>query len=162
MGTSKVVSAPLAAHFKLSVSQSSSTETDKLDMESVPYASAVGSLMYAMVCTRPDIAYAVSNVSRFLSNPGREHWNAVKWIMRYLKETSSLNLCFGGEKPMLISYTDSDMAGDVDSRKSTSGYLIKFAGGLWPASLGCKIALHYQLLRQSSLPSQKLARNCFG
>ena len=143
MGTSKVVSTPLAAHFKLSVSQRPSTDTDKLDMESVPYASAVGSLMYAMVCTRPDIAYAVSNVSRFLSNPGREHWNAVKWIMRYLKGTSSLNLCFGGEKPMLISYTDSDMAGDVDSRKSTSGYLIKFARGVmaWQSRLQKCVAL---------------------
>ncbi|KAI4334662.1 hypothetical protein L6164_013380 [Bauhinia variegata] len=55
---------------------------------------AVGSLMYAMVCTRPDIAHVVDVVSRFLSNPGREHWNAVKWIMRYLRSTSSLKTLF--------------------------------------------------------------------
>ncbi|RDY00405.1 hypothetical protein CR513_16426, partial [Mucuna pruriens] len=53
-------------------------------MSKVPYASTMGSLMYAMVCTRPDIAHVVGTVSRFLSNPGREHWNVVKWILRYL------------------------------------------------------------------------------
>ena len=84
--------------------------------------------MYAMVCTRPDIAHAVGVVSRFMSNPGKEHWNAVKWIMRYLRGTSSFRLGFGGEKPLLVGYTDADMAGDVDSRKSTSGYLIIFVG----------------------------------
>ena len=60
-------------------------------MMKIPYASAVGSLMYAMVCTRPDIGYAVGVVSRFMSNPGKEHWNAVKWILWYLKGTS--NMC---------------------------------------------------------------------
>ena len=83
-----------------------------------------------MVYTRLDIAHAVGVVSRFLSNLGREHWNAVKWIMRYLCGTSSLSLCFGTRKPILCGYTDSDMAGDVDTRKSTSGYLVTFAGGV--------------------------------
>jgi len=112
-------------------------------MEQIPYLSAVGSLMYAMVCTRPDIAHAVGTVSRFLSNPGKEHWNAVKWILRYLCGTTSLKLCFGGDKPTLVGYTDSDMAGDVDSRKSTSGYLIKFAGGVvaWQSRLQRCVAL---------------------
>ena len=53
----------------------------------------------------------------------------MKWIMRYLRGTSSLKLCFGSEKPVLVGYTDANMAGDVDSRKSTSGYLITYAGG---------------------------------
>ena len=66
-----MVSSPLASHFKLSSRHSPSTDKEKEDMRRVPYASAVGSLMYAMVCTRPDIAYAVGVVSRFLSNPGR-------------------------------------------------------------------------------------------
>ncbi|GKG39208.1 hypothetical protein Tco_0463353, partial [Tanacetum coccineum] len=59
-------------------------------MDRVPYASAVGSLIYAMVCTRPDLAHAVGVVSRFLSNPGKKHWEAVKWIFRYLRVTSKL------------------------------------------------------------------------
>jgi hypothetical protein len=143
MNNAKVVRSPLATHFKLSTKQSPSTDEEKEDMERIPYASAVGSLMYAMVCTRPDIAHAVGVVSRFLSDPGREHWNAVKWIMRYLRGTSKLCLSFGSGKPMLVGYTDSDMAGDVDTRKSTSGYLITFSGGAvsWQSRLQKCIAL---------------------
>jgi len=73
-----VVNTPLATHFKLSSKQSPSIETEKLDMQRVPYAYAMESLMYAMVCTRLDIAHVVGTISRFLSNPSREHWNAVK------------------------------------------------------------------------------------
>ncbi|CAN6804119.1 unnamed protein product [Brassica oleracea] len=115
---SKVLSTPLAAHLRLSSQQSPKTYAEKEDMAKVPYASAVGSLMYTMVCTRPDLAYAVGVVSRFLSNPGREHWNAV-------------------------NYTDSDMSGDADSSKSTSGYLVTFAGGAvaWQSRLQKCVAL---------------------
>ena len=95
----------------------------------MPYALAMGSLMYAMVCTRPDIAHAVGVVSRFLSNPGKEHWVVVKWILKYLRGTSKTCLCFGTEKPVLVRCTNVDMAGDIDSRKSTSGYLITFSRG---------------------------------
>ena len=129
MEKAKVVSTPLATHFKMSFKQSPSNEDDKLYMQWVPYAYVVGSLMYAMVCTRPDIAHVVGTVSRFLSNPGREHWNAVKWILRYLRGTVNMMLCFGDYKPTVVGYSDSNMAGDIDSRKSTSGYMIKFAGG---------------------------------
>ena len=101
MEKAKVVSTPLATHFKLSSKRSLSNEAEKLDMQWVPYASAVASLMYAMVCTRPDIAHVVGTVSRFLSNPGREHWNAVKWILRYLHGTVDMRLCFGGDKSAL-------------------------------------------------------------
>ena len=54
-------------------------------MALLPYASAVGSLMYAMVCNRPDIAHTVGVVSRYMANPGKEHWEAVKWLLRYLR-----------------------------------------------------------------------------
>ena len=137
MEKAKVVSTPLATHFKLSSKQSPSNEDEKLYMQRVPYAFAVGSLMYAMVCTRLDIAHAVGTVSRFLSNPAREHWNAVKWILRYLRDTVNMMLCFGDDKPTVVGYSYSDMAGDIDSRKSTSGYMIKFAGGAvtWQSKL---------------------------
>ncbi|RVW34206.1 Retrovirus-related Pol polyprotein from transposon TNT 1-94 [Vitis vinifera] len=143
MGKAKVVSSPLASHFKLSSRHSPSTDKEKEDMRRVPYASAVGSLMYAMVCTRPDIAYAVGVVSRFLSNPGRHHWEAVKWIMRYLRGTSKLKLTFGSGKPIFVGYTDSDMTGDVDNRRSTSGYLMTFSGGAvsWQSRLQKCVAL---------------------
>ena len=71
MDKAKVVSCPLTNHFKLSSKQCPSTDKEKEEMDKVPYASAVGSLMYAMVCTRPDITHAVGVVSRFLSNPER-------------------------------------------------------------------------------------------
>lgn len=113
-------------------------------MHHVPYASAVGSLMYAMVCTRPDIAHAVSTVSRFMSNPGRPHWEAVKWILRYLRGSTNLKLCFGDNEAKLIAFSDSDMAGDVDRRKSTSGYLVTYAGGAvsWQSRLQKCVALN--------------------
>ena len=129
MSKAKVVSSPLASHFKLNNRHNPSTDKEKEDMIKVLYASVVGSLMYVMVCTRLDIAYVVGVVSRFLSNPGRHHWEAVKWIMRYLRGTSKLKLTFGSGKPILVGYTDSDMVGDVDNRRSTSGYLITFSGG---------------------------------
>lgn len=143
MSKAKEISTPLAGHFKLNINQCPLSEKEKAEMKSVPYASAVGSLMYAMVCTRPDIAHAVSVVSRYLTNPGREHWNAVKWILRYIKGTSKLSLCFGNGKTILDGYTDSDMGGDLDKRKSTSGYLMIFGGGAvsWESRLQKCIAL---------------------
>ena len=98
-------------------------------MSKVPYSSVVGNLMHAMVCTRPDIAHAVRVVSRFLSNPRKEHWAALKWILRYLRGTSRMCLCFGSGEPILKGYSDADMAGDLDSRKSTLRFLMTFAGG---------------------------------
>ncbi|WOH01606.1 hypothetical protein DCAR_0520990 [Daucus carota subsp. sativus] len=143
MKNAKPVGTPLSNHFKLSKKSCPSTEKEKKMMKDVPYSSAVGSLMYAMVCTRPDIAHAVGVVSRYLSNPGREHWEAVKWILRYLKGTSKLCLCYGGAKPILEGYTDADMAGDLDSRKSTSSYIFTLAGGAvsWQSKLQKCVAL---------------------
>ena len=85
--------------------------------------------MYAMVCTKPDVSHAVGIVSRFLENPGKEHWEAVKWKLRHLRGNSDECLCFGASNPILKHYTDSDMAGDFDNRKSTTGYLCTFLGG---------------------------------
>ena len=73
MRKAKVVCSPLAGHFKLSSKQCPTSEKDKQEMTSIPYSSAVGSLMYVMVCTRPDIAHAVGVVIRFLSNPSKDH-----------------------------------------------------------------------------------------
>ena len=62
----------------------------------VPYSSIVGSMMYVMVCTRLDIAHVVGVVSRYMKNQGKEHWEVVKWILRYLRGISTHALCFGG------------------------------------------------------------------
>jgi ATP-binding cassette subfamily B (MDR/TAP) protein 1 len=92
-------------------------------MDKIPYASTIGSLMYDMVCTRPDIAYTVGVVSRYMSNPGKQHWEAVKWIMRYLKSSLKTCLSFTAGGLKLEGLVDADLAGDVDSRKSTTGYV---------------------------------------
>ncbi|CAA0829062.1 cysteine-rich RLK (RECEPTOR-like protein kinase) 8 [Striga hermonthica] len=98
-------------------------------MAGVPYSSAVGSLMYAMVCTRLHTAHAFGIVSRYLSNPGKDHWEAVKWILRYLKGSANKCLSFNKENPVPEGYTDADMTSDLDSRKSTSEFVFTFAGG---------------------------------
>jgi len=143
MSKAKPVSSPLAGHLKLSSKKSPTSEKENEEMKKVSYASAVGSLMYAMVCTRPDIAHAVGVVSWFLSNPGKEHWVAVKWILGYLRGTSRVFLCFGNGKQVFDGFTDADMAGDIDSRKSTSGYLITYSGGAvsWQSRLQKCVAL---------------------
>ncbi|KAK9940454.1 hypothetical protein M0R45_017116 [Rubus argutus] len=143
MEGAKPVSSPLGNQFKLSKRSCPTIQEEKDKMTKIPYASAVGSLMYAMVCTRPDIAQAVGVVSRYLSNPGRDHWEAVKWILRYLRGSSKFCLCFGGSKPILEGFIDADWAGDLDSRKSTSGYLFTFAGGAvsWQSKLQKCVAL---------------------
>lgn len=132
----KPVQGPLACHLKLSSSQSPQTTEEQVHMNSIPYASGVGSLMYAMVCTRPDLAYAVSMVSRFIANPGKDHWQALKWIFRYLKGSLDVGLNFQSrenESDMLVGYVDSDFAGNIDTRKSLTGYVfISFGtGNLW-------------------------------
>nr|GFC47147.1 retrovirus-related Pol polyprotein from transposon TNT 1-94 [Tanacetum cinerariifolium] len=79
----------------------------------VPYANAVVSLMYLMVCTRPDIAYAVSIVSKYLANLGKKHWEAVKWILKYLRGTANVGLIYGtnrGNHKDVIGFVDSDYA----------------------------------------------------
>lgn len=96
MHNAKPVSTLCASHFKLSKEMCPKTQEDMDYMSNVPYASVVGSLMYAMVCTRPDIAHAVGVVSKYMNNPGKEHWMAVKWILKYLKGTRNQALCFGG------------------------------------------------------------------
>ena len=95
----------------------------------MPYASVVGSLMYAMVCMRPDIVHVVGVVNRFLSNPGKKHRATMKWILKYLRGTSKTCLYFRTNKPVLVGCTYAHMARDVDSKKSTSCYLIIFSRG---------------------------------
>ena len=89
MENAKAASMPLPSHLNLSKEMCPKTQEEEAKMSKVPYSSAVGSLMYAMVCTRLDIAHAVRVVSRYMRHPGIQHWNAVKWILIYLRGTSS-------------------------------------------------------------------------
>ena len=96
---------------------------------SVPYASAIGSLMYAILCTRLDIAYAISVTSRFQSNLRLEHWVVVKAILKYLRRTKDLVLNYKGGDLQLTGFIDSDFQLDVDDRKSISGFVFIYNGG---------------------------------
>ncbi|GJW69249.1 retrovirus-related pol polyprotein from transposon TNT 1-94 [Tanacetum coccineum] len=89
---------------------------------------SVGSVMYTMVCTRPYIAHAVGVVSRFMSNPGREHWEAVKWLLCYLKGTSKATLYFSRKEVVLEGFSNLDYGGCLDSGKSTTGYVFTVGG----------------------------------
>ncbi|MCO5602704.1 hypothetical protein L7F22_056840 [Adiantum nelumboides] len=91
MDKGKALSIPLPSYVKLSKQDCPESKEEKAKMEKIPYASAVGSLMYAMIATRTDIAFAVGVVSRYMSNLGKKHWEAVKGILRYLKATK--NMC---------------------------------------------------------------------
>ena len=124
----KLVSTPLGSHFKLSKEQSPKTEEEKDHMSKVPYASTIGSLMYVMVCTRSDITHAVGVASRFMSSPGKQHWEVVKWILRYLKSSLDTCLCFTSASLKLQVYVDADFAGDINSRKSTIGFVFTLGG----------------------------------
>ncbi|XP_065635657.1 LRR receptor-like serine/threonine-protein kinase HSL2 [Quercus suber] len=81
-----------------------------------------------MVCTRPDIAHVVGVMSRFMSRPGKQHWEAVKWILRYLKGSSDTCLYFIGASLKLQGYVNTDFTGDIDSRKSTTGFVFTLGG----------------------------------
>lgn len=143
MDNAKPVGTPLGNHFKLSKNQSPKSEEERHYMNKVPYASAVGSLMYAMICTRPDISHAVGVVSRYMSNPGKQHWEAVKWILRYLKGSTETCLCFSGEDLVVQGYVDADLAGDIDSRKSTTGFVYTYGGTAvsWGSNLQKTVSL---------------------
>lgn len=96
------------------------------------YQEAVGSMMYLMTCTRPDIAYAVGQLAQFCHNPKEVHWTAVQRLLAYLKGTSRLGIQFSpsnDENTKLIAYTDSDWAGDADARRSTTGIIFIHNGG---------------------------------
>ncbi|XP_065091045.1 uncharacterized protein LOC135712004 [Ochlerotatus camptorhynchus] len=106
------------------------TADEAAKMKEVPYQEAVGSLMYLAQCTRPDVLFAVSKLSRFNTNPGVKHWAAVKHLFRYLRGTSKLKLQYTkGCSTDLIGYSNADWALDLDDRKSTSGYIFMLQGG---------------------------------
>ena len=113
------------------------------EMQGVPYKEAVGSLMYAMVVTRADIAFAVTQVSQFMSKPSLMHCAAVKRILRYLKGTLDVKLCLGGMDLTMKGYCDADWGGDVNSRRSTMGYVFFLGEGAisWSSKRQPTIAL---------------------
>ena len=121
---------PIQKGDKFSERQCPKNDLERKAMESIPYSSVVGSLMYIQTCTRPDISFAVGMLGRYQSNPGIDHWKAAKKILRYLQATKDHLLTYRKSDHLeVVGYSDSDYAGCVDSRKSTFGYMFLLAGG---------------------------------
>ncbi len=120
----KPVATPVSSSSKLI----KATESDEC-VDKTKYQSAVGSLMYLAVCTRPDISFAVNSLAKFNSKPTKDHWSALKHVLRYLQGTKNVGICYSKDSGDIIGYTDADWAGDLDDRKSTSGYLFMLCDG---------------------------------
>ncbi|KAD4385964.1 hypothetical protein E3N88_26133 [Mikania micrantha] len=154
MQDSKRGTLPMAHGTILSSSQSPKTNEEKKKMERVPYASAIGSIMYAMLCTRPDVSFALSITSRYQQNPGESHWAAVKNILKYLRRTKDMFLIYGGmeEELTVRCYTDASFQTDRDDSRSQSGYVFTLNGGAitWRSSKQSVVA-------QSTTKSENIA-----
>lgn len=140
MLSSHVVHTPMDSHVILTTptSESRCTEND------FPYAAAIGSLMYAAVGTRPDIAHSVQRLSQYTSNFSQEHITAVKRVFRYLNGTRSLGITYGRSPDITLSgYTDADWGQDPSDRKSVSGYVFSISGGAisWSSKKQTSVAL---------------------
>ncbi|GKB75431.1 hypothetical protein Tco_0942326 [Tanacetum coccineum] len=101
-------------------------------MQNIPYASVVGSIMYVVRCTIPDVAFAQNITSRFQQNPGDDHWTAVKNIQKYLRNTKDMFLVYGGDmkQELRVScYTDVGYLTDANDMKSQTGYVFILNGG---------------------------------
>ena len=143
MENEKPVSTPFPSHLKLNKEMCPKTHEEIEYMSRVPYSSPIGSLMYVMVFTRLDIAHAMGVVRRYMNNLGKEHWEEIKWILRYLRGIATHALCFGGSNTILQGYVDSDIGGDKDSRRSTTWYGFTIGGTIvsWILKLQKVVAL---------------------
>ncbi|GJR70396.1 retrovirus-related pol polyprotein from transposon TNT 1-94 [Tanacetum coccineum] len=122
------VSTPLASQFKISDAMSPKNDTERAYIEKVPYGNVIGSLQCVMICTRPYISYVVGMVSMYMHNPGKGHWQAIKWIFWYTHNTVDVGLVFKhGSSQWVVGYCDSDYAGDLDKQRSTTGYVFTLA-----------------------------------
>lgn len=140
---------PFIARLKLSASDCPTSPLEMEDMNRVSYQSVVGSLMYAMICTRLGIPQAVGILSRYMYNPGRVHWDAVKRLFRYLKGTSKYSLCYHGNSIGdmtsldIHGYVDLDWVGDIDSIRFTNAYVFTLFDGAisWMSNQQAMVAL---------------------
>lgn len=138
MHDAKPISTPADVNQRLQKSPDQESDISQV------YQSAVGSLLYAAKATRPDLAYVVSVLCQYCSNPSKTHWTAAKRVMRYLQGTLDTKLTFSRDgSNEFLGYCDSDFAGCLDDRKSTSGFVFKLAGA----------AISWQSKKQSTVAS---------
>jgi hypothetical protein len=115
---------------RFSEKQCPSTAEEREHMSKVPYALAIGSIMYAMICTRPDVSYTLSVASRYQADLGKSHWTLVKNILKYLRRTKDVFLVYGGEKELIVNgYTDASFQTDTDDSQSQLGFVLTINSG---------------------------------
>ena len=144
--TCSPVSTPMLPGTRLSHDQCPTKPEDVEAMRSVPYAHAVGSLMYLAISTRPDIAHSVGVLARFSSNPGQTHWAAVKHLFRYLQGTLDYKLTYEpnpSSSSLFTTFSDADHGGCKDTGRSTGAYVVKMGTGAvsWSSKLQPIVAL---------------------
>jgi hypothetical protein len=121
---------PMSHGITLSKKQCPTDLDEQGRLRVIPYASAIGSIMYAMICTRPDISYALSAMSRYQSNYDNAHWTIIKNILKYLRRTKEALLVFGGEEELIVKgYSDASFQTYADDSKSQSGFVFCINGG---------------------------------
>ena len=111
--------APIVKGDRFNLNQCPKHDIEKEKMKNIPYALVVGSIMYVQVCTRPYIAFSVSMLGRYQSNPSMDHWRAAKKVLRYIQGMKEYMLIYRRTNNLeIIGYSDSDFDSCVDSRKS--------------------------------------------
>jgi hypothetical protein len=121
---------PMSHGITLSKNQCPKTVDEWVQKMDVPYALAIGSIMYAMICTRPNVSFALSVSSRYQSDPRLAHWMAVKNILKYLRRTKDMLLIYRGDEELVVNgCTDASFMTDINDFKSQSGYVYTLNGG---------------------------------
>lgn len=132
MADCRSVGIPMAVGSPLTKQLSPTSQAELDATKDLPYRQALGSIMYTMCMTRPDLSYAVSALSQFASNPGIAHWNAVQHVFRYLKGTTGMKLVYprvhDSATPILVGFSDSDWGNNRDDRRSVTGYVFTLNG----------------------------------
>ncbi|KAG8485771.1 hypothetical protein CXB51_019116 [Gossypium anomalum] len=134
---------PMRHGISLSKEMCPSNPQERERMSKIPYASAIGSIMYAMLCTRPDVSYALSMTGRYQADPSEGHWTTVKNILKYLRRTKDTFLIYGGEEELSVKgYTDASFQTDKDDSRSQSGFMFCLNGGAvsWKSSKQSTVA----------------------
>ncbi|GJW24424.1 hypothetical protein Tco_0038235 [Tanacetum coccineum] len=133
MDNSKRGNIPMQERFDLNKTQGATTPGEVKRMQNVPYALVVGSIRYAVRCTRPDVAFAQNITSHFQQNLGEPHWTAVKTILKYFRSTKDMFLVYGGNPEVelrVYCYCDAGFETDRDDINSQTGYVFILNGGI--------------------------------
>lgn len=152
---------PMDDKVRLSSKMSPTSDTEKAEMKNIPYREAVGKLLYLSISTRPDISYAIGVLCRYNNNPGKEHWQAVKRVLRYLKGTKHYKLTYTPSTisdEIFVTHSDADLGGNLDNARSTAGFVMSVGGGavMW----GSRLQRHVSLSSTESEYTTAAATGC--